>query len=125
MQTIAQYVLIFLLGALLLFHLCVLAKWIPHSMVWGSRIKTDRELYVFEAISMAVTAFFLLVALCKAGYVSGILPANSLGPLLWVMAAVFVVNGMGTLLSKNNIEQRVFGPVAFVLAAVSILAALG
>jgi hypothetical protein len=39
----------------MLFHLCVLAKWIPHTMVWGSRIKTNRELYVFEIISLLVT----------------------------------------------------------------------
>jgi hypothetical protein len=108
----------------MLFHLCVLAKWIPHTMVWGSRIKTNRELYVFETISLLVTGFFLLVTLSKAGYVGGILPANSLVPLLWLMAAVFIMNGIGNMLSKNAIEQRVFGPVAFVLAAACIVLAL-
>jgi hypothetical protein len=70
------------------------------------------------------TGFFLLVALSKAGYGSGILPANSIVPLLWVMAAVFIMNGIGNFLSKNKIEQRIFGPVAFVLAAASVVLAL-
>jgi hypothetical protein len=119
MQVAAQNCTIILLGALILFHLCVLAKWIPHTMVWGSRIKTNRELYVFETISLLVTGFFLLVTLSKAGYVGGILPANSLAPLWWVMAAVFVMNGIGNMLSKNVIEQRIFGPVALLLAVLA------
>jgi hypothetical protein len=63
------------------------------------------------------------VVLSKAGYVRGILPASSIAPLLWVMAAVFIMNGIGNMLSKNAIEQRIFGPVAFVLAAASVVLA--
>lgn len=106
-----------LFSASLLFHLCVLVGIVPFQMVWGGRLANRNEMFVFEAISICVNLFFLAVTLVKAGLVQVKLTAKVLDRIFLGMAAVFILNTVGNLFSKNEIESWLFTPITALLAA--------
>ena len=40
-------ILLSMLTAVLLFHLCIVTGIIPYDITWGGRLKSDQEMYVF------------------------------------------------------------------------------
>ncbi|HMP30508.1 MAG TPA: hypothetical protein PKD85_12965 [Saprospiraceae bacterium] len=51
------------------FHILILLKVIPYDITWGGRLKTDQDMYVFEAFSILVNSFLTYVLLQKGSYV--------------------------------------------------------
>jgi len=49
--------LIGLLSALIVFHVCIISKIIPHQLVWGGRLQTDNELMIFESVSILFLSY--------------------------------------------------------------------
>ena len=42
---------------LFIFHLLILSQIIPFEIVWGGKLKTTEEMYVFESISAVTVGF--------------------------------------------------------------------
>lgn len=105
-------------------HLAVLSKWIPYAVVWGGRLKTDKEMYRFESVSLLMILFFLWVALEEAQIVEGFLSAQVVSVIFWVMAVLFALNTVGNLLLENRVERLVFTPLALLLAISCVVALL-
>ncbi|MDR6569558.1 MULTISPECIES: hypothetical protein [Chitinophaga] len=115
--------MITIFSLLILFHLLIIAKVLPYSIVWGGRLKSPMEMYRLEAISVLVNVFFLLVVLGKRKILK--LPANSkvLSLALWLMCLLFFVNTLGNLISTNKWEQLIFTPMTCILAVCSAILA--
>ena len=64
----ALNILILLVSVLVLFHLGIILKLIPYEITWGGRLKNDSEMYVFEAISIALNLFLFLLLLIKGKF---------------------------------------------------------
>ncbi|MFO0214374.1 MAG: hypothetical protein ACK53E_27090, partial [Pseudanabaena sp.] len=56
-----------LLGALfILFHFLVLFQVIPYSIVWGGRLNSLSEMYIFEVVSVFINLLLLSVVAVKS-----------------------------------------------------------
>lgn len=124
MIQVAQYGSIIMLSAVLIFHFLVLFKIIPYSIVWGGRLKSDKQMYRFEVVSIFTNLFFLAVVAAYSGILFSDIPASIITILLWIMAALFALNTFGNLLSKNKWEKIIFTPMTLILTIFCITLAL-
>ena len=123
MITIVQYGLLIILSLLLVFYICILLKFIPYNVVWGGRLKSDTEMYRFEIVSILINLFFLFSILVQSNFLTINFPKKIMTIILWIMTALFLFNTFGNAISKNKIEQRVFTPITFILAILSLILA--
>jgi len=124
MITIAQYGLLLIFSLFLVFHFLVLLKVIPYNIVWGGRLKSDREMYRFEIISILVNSIFLILILIQSGILTYEFPQRIMTIMLWFMSGLFLLNTLGNLMSKNRMEKIYFTPVTIILTVLTFLLAL-
>lgn len=125
MIPIAQFGLIILLSLFLVLHLAILAKIIPYHLVWGGRIKSDKEMYRFEIFSILLNVVFVIVVLVQLNLFAPDVPKKMVHFALWMMTGLFLLNTVGNAMSKNKFEQRVFTPITILLTIFSLILALG
>jgi hypothetical protein len=121
MKEAAEIAMITIFSTTLVFHLLVLVKVIPYAMVWGGRLKSDRDMYRFEVVSITVNLLFMLVILVKAGILPLFIPRPVMTVSLWFMFGLFVVNTAGNIMSKNKLEKTVFTPVTIALSVLILV----
>lgn len=107
-------ILIFLLS--IIFHLLVLVKTIPYTIVWGGRITNLSQMYVFETVSILINLIFLFVVLLKLKILRIQFSKKLLNIALWIMAVLFLLNTLGNLLSTSGLERIIFTPVTLLLS---------
>ncbi len=108
--------MLILLFLVMLFHILVLVQFIPFEIVWGSRLENVDQMRSFETISLIINAFFIIVIAIKAGYVRLKIPSKLILIIIWCMVALFLLNTLGNLFSKNLFEKLVFTPLTFISA---------
>lgn len=124
MTNIAQYGLLTILSVLLVFHLLILTKVIPYKLVWGGRLKSDKDMYRFEVVSIITNSFLLLILLVYSGNIAFNIPKTIMTILLWTMSILFALNTVGNITSKHKMEQRLFSPITILLTIFSLILAL-
>lgn len=124
MIVIAQIGLIVILSIFLVFHFLILFKIIPYTIVWGGRLKTDKEMYRFESVSVLLNFFFLLIILAYSNVLTISIPTTVMTIILWIMAALFAFNTLGNITSKNKLEKTLFTPITILLTMFSLILAL-
>ena len=97
--------MLWLLGAVMLFHLCIILKIVPYEITWGGRLKNDSEMYVFETISMIIIFCLLIVLLIKGKYLREFIPTKFVNIILWFYLVLFGLNTIGNVLAKTNFEK--------------------
>ncbi len=125
MINIAQYGILIILGASLGFHFLILLKIIPYNIVWGGRFKSDTEMVRFEIVSIFINLFFLFVIVVHSNFLTIDFPNTLMTIILWIMAALFALNTVGNVMSKNRLERILFTPVTSILSIFSVILALG
>src|SRR5690606_29830908 len=108
-------ILLGLLVAVILFHIAVVLKAIPYNIAWGGRLRNDREMYVFEAVSVLINLFLGLVLLMRAGYIKFQFRKKTINIILWSFLVLFVLNTVGNLFAKTSFE-RSFALLTFIFA---------
>lgn len=101
----------------IIFHFAALSGIVPREYVWGGRLQTQEELYVFELISLSVNLVFGVLILWRAGMVRSFVPLGVVRFLLWVFVAVFLLNTVGNLFSQSLVEM-IFGSIGTATLAV-------
>lgn len=124
MITIAQMGLLILLSMFLVLHLIILLKLIPYDLVWGGRLKSDKEMVRFEVFSILINALFVIVILVQGSFLTIEIPKKIITYILWFMAGLFLLNTLGNVTSKNKLEQKLFTPITILLAIFSLILAL-
>lgn len=124
MISTAQFGILILLFLFLLLHFLMLLKIIPYNLVWGGRLKTDKEMYRFEIFSILINSLFIIVVLMKANFLSIGIERKIITYALWLMTGLFLLNTLGNALSKNKLEQRLFTPLTILLAIFSLILAI-
>jgi len=94
-----------LLSAVILFHFCILFKIIPYDIAWGGRLTGDKEMIVFETLSILINAFLIVILLMKGDLIEYKFPDKILNRILWIFFAIFVLNTIGNLLAKTTFEK--------------------
>lgn len=115
MVKFSQRALIVIFSLTIVFHILVLVSVIPFDMIWGGRIKTLDEMYVFEAVSLSLNLVFLMVILIHSRIWFIKFPQKLIQFLLWVMVVVFMLNTVGNLLSKSTTETMIFTPLTILI----------
>jgi hypothetical protein len=80
MISFAQYGLIIILAFFLVLHLLILLKVIPYNIVWGGRLKSVKEMYRFEIVSIIVNLLFLFIILIQSSIIAIDFPQKMTNP---------------------------------------------
>lgn len=124
MISTSQLGLLVLLSLFLLLHLIILLKLIPYNLVWGGRLKSDKEMVRFEIFSILMTSLFIIVILVQADFLTIDIPNKIITYALWLMTGLFLLNTLGNAISKNKVEQRLFTPITILLTIFTLILAL-
>lgn len=124
MVNFAQYGLIIIFSLFLIFHILILSKIIPYNIVWGNRLKSNKEMYRFEIISILVNLLFLFTILVHSKIMSFDLPKVALTIMFWIMAILFALNTLGNIVSRNKLEQRLFTIITIIMTILSLILAI-
>ena len=107
-----------ILNAVIVFHLCIIVKIIPYSIAWGGRLHNDNEMYVFEFVSIGVNLFLGFVLLMKSHYLKFYIKEKIVNFILWFFFGLFVLNTIGNLFAKTIFEK--FFSILTLLSAILI-----
>ena len=102
---ISLKIILALIVAILIFHVCIIFKIIPYDITWGGRLKNDSEMYVFESISILLNLILGWMLLMKGGLAKRILPKKIVNVVLWIFLVLFVFNTIGNLFAETNFEK--------------------
>ncbi len=109
-----------LLSTIVLFHLLVLFKVISPDMVWGGKLNSYDELFLFEVISLALNISFIFLVRHRARR-----PESKPGRIgMWLMFALFALNTLGNLFAESLSEKLIATPLTLILALLSLRLAL-
>jgi len=97
--------MLYLLAAVILFHLCIMLKIVSYEITWGGRLKNESEMYVFETISIIINLYLFLTLLIKGNYIKRLISMKKVNVTLWVFFAVFLLNTIGNIISKTYFEK--------------------
>ena len=106
------------------FHVLVLLRVIPFTIVWGGRLKTLRDMYRFEAGSITVNIVLIMLLLSCAKYIGCPFSTGTIRIIYGCIAALFFLNTLGNLFSKSKLEKLIFTPVTLLIAVCAIIAAV-
>ncbi len=106
--------MLILLILVLCYHVFILTELIPYQIVWGGRIETKPQMYVFETISIVINLVIFTIILLKGAYIKTNIPVRVINILLWILVAIFVLNTIGNLFSNNFLEMIIFTPLTFI-----------
>ena len=105
-----------LLSIVLVFHLCVLFEIISYKIVWAGKLNSKEEMYVFEAVSILIN-FFLIIVLCiKFQNIKKSETNRIINIIIWVFVFLFALNTLGNLFAENLIEQILGTLLTFISA---------
>jgi hypothetical protein len=107
----------------LIFHILVLFGIVPTDIIWGGRLQTSEEILQFELISILTLSLLGIVILGKQFSVKKRI--QQLCTLfLWAFAILFLLNTIGNLAAKNNLETIIFTPITLISAILCIRLAI-
>lgn len=105
-----------LLTLVIIFHLAIITQLIPYTIVWAGKLKTDNEMYAFEAVSIAINIFLVVLLLLKGKYIKHGISNKVLNLIVWLFVALFALNTLGNLMAETLFEKLVFTPLTLVSA---------
>lgn len=123
MPTLSKHaikIILIILMAVYVFHICILLKYIPYNIAWGGRLKNDNEMYVFESLSILINLMLMLVLLMKTNKMKRLLSERNINIILWFFFALFILNTIGNLLAETNFEKG-FAVLTAVMAGLIFL----
>ncbi len=106
-----------LLILIIVFHICIITKLIPYDIAWGGRLHNDKEMYVFESVSILLNLLLSWVLLMKGNFVKYKFSPQVINIILWSFFAIFTLNTIGNIFAKTFFEKQ----FAFLTALFSIL----
>jgi len=97
--------MLYLLVAVILFHLSIILKIVPYEITWGGRLTNDSEMYVFESISIIINLFLFSILLIKGKYLREFISMKIVNITLWIFFVLFGLNTIGNILAITNLEK--------------------
>lgn len=98
-------IMLWLLTAVVLFHLSILLKIVPYEITWGGRLKSDEDMYVFETVSIAINLLMCMMLLIKGDYIKAFIPIKVVNVFLWIFLVLFALNTVGNVFAETNFEK--------------------
>lgn len=117
-QKTAIKIMLWMLLAVILFHLCIILKIVPYEITWGGKLKTDSEMYIFETISILINLFLCFILYIKGKYIREVVSMKIVNIILWIFFILFGLNTVGNILAKTHFEK--FFTVVTLISAILI-----
>jgi hypothetical protein len=114
-EKIAINVLILLLSLVIVFHILVISGIIPFEIVWGGRLTDPSELPLYESISIGLNLVMLFILMTKAGILRIRINEKVYRIFFGLMCLLFLLNTVGNIFSKNDLERMIFTPFTLIL----------
>lgn len=102
--------------SVLIFHFCVLFGLIDFKIVWGGRLESQQQMYVFESISILINSFCLYLLIEQLQLVKQRLSSRFHKFMMMSLSVLFAVNTVGNLASLNSLETMIFTPLTFIFS---------
>ncbi len=102
--------------SILVFHFCVLLGMIDFTIVWGGRLESKEQMYVFETISIFINSFCLYLFFEQLSLTKQRLSLRFHKFMMMVLSVLFAVNTVGNLASLNKLETMIFTPLTFIFS---------
>ena len=102
---IAIKIMLGLIVAVIIFHLCILTQIIRYEITWGGRLKSPQEMYIFECISIFINFLLGFVLLMKGGFIKRYFQRSILNIILWIFLLLFVLNTVANVFAETNFEK--------------------
>ena len=115
-KRIALKLMIGLLSLVLFFHLCVLFEIISYKIVWAGKLNSKEEMYVFEAVSILINFFLIIVLYIKFQNIKKSETNRIINIIIWVFVFLFALNTLGNIFAENLIEQKIGTLLTFISA---------
>ena len=112
----ATTLMLVLLSCVVVFHLLVLLGAIPYNVVWGGRLESASQMYMFEAVSITINLAVIAIVGIKAGHIRPYISKKAVTILLWALAMLFALNTVGNVFSATVLETIVFTPLTLISA---------
>ncbi|CAN5787144.1 hypothetical protein BH11BAC3_BH11BAC3_47220 [soil metagenome] len=113
---VAIWTVILLSSVIIIFHFLILLQIIPFENVWGGKLKSIEEIYVYESISIVVNCLLILTILVKGQMINPNISPKFINTLLWIFVILFILNTLGNLTSKTSLETIIATPLTFIFA---------
>jgi hypothetical protein len=124
MIALAAYGILIILSLFWIFHLLVLLKIVPYTIVWGGRFTSDKQMYLFELLSLVIITLIIFIIFVHLGLLPVSFPKGTMSVILWIITALFALNTIGNILSKNKVEKKIFTLITFILMVFFFILAL-
>ena len=112
---ILKFSIVFFISVLI-FHFCVLFGIIDFKIVWGGRLESNEQMYVFESISIIINSFCLYLLLEQLQVCKQRLSLRFHKFMMMSLSVLFAVNTVGNLASLNSLETKIFTPLTFIFS---------
>ena len=113
-------ILIICLLTLMVFHILVILKILPSNIVWDGQMDNGLSVLFLEIAALVLTAFFILIAAAKTGYIKSHRLRKAANAGIWVIVVFFSFNIAGNLMAKTYLEKLVFTPLSILMVICSI-----
>ncbi len=98
------------------FHVLILTRIIPFTIVWGGRLETVSQMYAFESLSLTINIAMIAVIGMKGRYIKPVLHETIINGVLWLLVVLFSLNTVGNIFSLSTLEAILFTPVTLISA---------
>lgn len=105
-----------LLSITILFHLAVITRYIPYTIVWGGRIENDEAMQLLESFSLFINIFLSILIMIKGGYLNIGVPMKLINIVLWIFVVLFSLNTVGNIFAATILEKLIFTPLTLITA---------
>lgn len=112
----ATYSMIIILSGVMIFHILVLLQVIPFTIVWGGKLKTLSEMYVFEMVSIIINTFIIGIVTIKAKYINLPISIKIVNGVLYLFMGIMIINTIGNLFAEQSLETIIFTPMTGISA---------
>lgn len=100
-QKIIIRILTGMLALVIAFHFLIFFKIIPFNIVWGGRLQSEQEMYMFEGVSIILNLLLIWILSLKAKNVN----RKYVDIILWIFFIIFSLNTIGNLFAQTNFEK--------------------
>jgi hypothetical protein len=124
---LATQISLLIFGLFVLFHLSIILgivifDFVPVDVLWGGRMETKEQLFVFEIISLLM-ALCLFTVLIRSEKVKLQRLMRAAVIALWILFILFLLNTIGNIFAKTTFE-RFLGIPTGILAILCLRLAL-
>lgn len=113
---LAGMVLIILPSLLIIFHICILLRLIPHNIVWTGRITSESTITIMALFSILINSVVIFCAAVQLQYINNSKSIYFVEKALPFVFWWLIGNTIANLFSTSKFEIFAFTPILIILS---------